>query len=298
MQGWIKIHRKILEKGYYFESEYIHLWVHLLLMASHKESEFLFNNKIHKLKVGQLITGRNKLSKQTGINASKIERILKCFESEHQIEQQANNRNRLITILSWDKYQISEQQNEQPVNTYNNGKNGNKEYSKVEDFKKPPTKPINKNLKNIKGKITDIPINNLLLSKFIPITKKEDPDKLYGHYRLARWAYDEFIKRHDNWTHLPKAKVQGWAEEIRLTITVDNVSPEDYVKYFTFALDAYKWKNNMQSVDHFRRNYSKITGSYDDQQDYLKRQQNKGNTTPESISLPGGVINEDLKEND
>lgn len=129
-QGWIKIHRSIEDKGYYRDSEYIHLWVHLLLKVNHEEKEFLFNGKIIKIKRGQCVTGRKKLSQETGISESKIERILKLFESEQQIEQQTNNRNRIITIKNYNEYQKNEQPvnnkrtaSEQPVNTNKNDKN-------------------------------------------------------------------------------------------------------------------------------------------------------------------------------
>ena len=113
--GWIKIHRKIKEKAYYKKSEYVHLWIHLLLEANHEEKEFMWNGQTIKVKPGQLITGRNEIAKKTGIYRSKIERILKYFENEHQIEQQTTNKFRLITILNWEDYQKNEQENEQPV---------------------------------------------------------------------------------------------------------------------------------------------------------------------------------------
>jgi soluble lytic murein transglycosylase-like protein len=45
-------------------------------------------NALHK---GQFSTGRNRLSKETGIHRSTVDRILETLESEHQIEQQKNN---------------------------------------------------------------------------------------------------------------------------------------------------------------------------------------------------------------
>lgn len=116
MQGWIKIHRKMTEKGYYHDSEYVHLWLHLLLSANHEYREFMWNGEMMKLQPGQLITGRKALSKETGIDENKIERALKTFESEQQIEQQKTNRFRLITVKKWSRYQMTEQQIEQPVN--------------------------------------------------------------------------------------------------------------------------------------------------------------------------------------
>jgi len=137
MSGWIKIHRQLKEKAYYKDSEFIHLWLHLLLCANHANGEYLNGYEIIKLKKGQFVTGRKKLSLETGISESKIERILKVFESEQQIEQQTNSRSRVISILLWDKYQQTEQQvdskwtaNEQQVDTNNNDKNNKNDKNK------------------------------------------------------------------------------------------------------------------------------------------------------------------------
>lgn len=108
--GWIKIHRKIKDKGYYNKSEYIHLWVHLLLEANREDKEFLWNGKIQKINSGQLLTGLNEISKKTGICRSNVDRILKLFESETQIEQQITTKFRLITIKNWSEYQKVETQ--------------------------------------------------------------------------------------------------------------------------------------------------------------------------------------------
>ena len=138
--GWVRLHRTISEKGWYKKSDYVHLWIHILLKATHKGMEFMFDGKNCKLMPGQFITGRKKLSEETGINESKVQRILTFFEkNEHQIEQQKTTKNRLITICNWEKYQsifFDEQQTEQQpnnnrttteqqLNTYNNANNIN-----------------------------------------------------------------------------------------------------------------------------------------------------------------------------
>jgi hypothetical protein len=113
MAGWIKLHRSILDKGWIKKAEYVQLWVVLLLMASHDDREYFWNGKTVKLKSGQLITGRKALSEKTGISQTTIERILKCFESEHQIGQQKTSTSRLISILNWSKHQQVGQQSGQ-----------------------------------------------------------------------------------------------------------------------------------------------------------------------------------------
>lgn len=135
--GWIRLYRSIQNKGWYSDSEYVHLWVHLLINANHKGKEFLLNGEIVRLKSGQFITGRKKLSEETGIKEWKIEIILKCFETDKQIQQQTNSRNRLISIVSWDLYQNSQQQtdskptaSQQQTDTNNNDNNDNKEINR------------------------------------------------------------------------------------------------------------------------------------------------------------------------
>ena len=60
-KGYIKLHRSMLDNPISKKSDYAWLWVILLLKANHKESKFVFNNKIVVLKPGQLLTGRKKL---------------------------------------------------------------------------------------------------------------------------------------------------------------------------------------------------------------------------------------------
>jgi hypothetical protein len=118
MKGWVKVHRKLSEKVFYRkDSEKVHLWIHLLICANRDEREELLGGKLIKCNSGQFTTGRKQLSEATGINESKIERILTYFEKiEQQIEQQKTSTNRLISILNWSEYQLTEQQSEQRVN--------------------------------------------------------------------------------------------------------------------------------------------------------------------------------------
>lgn len=213
--GYIKSYRSIIEKPWYSKSEYFHLWHHLLYSATYKEMEVFFNNTVLKLKPGQLITGRKSLSKDTGINESKIERILNYFEKiEHQIEQQKTNKNRLITVLNWHKYQSCEQQNEQQTN------NGRTTTEQQLNTNKNDKKDNNeKNEKNLEARETNFVSEvwqygeqypNTMLSKFINYWTEKNKSKTKMRYegeptfevskRLAYWASrdNEFNKGKSN----------------------------------------------------------------------------------------------------
>ena len=109
MQGWVKLHRKLLDSAVMTKSAYLHLWVTLLLMASHKETKFIFNDKEQTLMPGQLLTGRKRLEEITRIPQTTIERILKVLENGHQIAQRKTTKYRIISIINWEKYQAIEE---------------------------------------------------------------------------------------------------------------------------------------------------------------------------------------------
>lgn len=181
--GWIKVHRSILKKGWYINSKYVHLWLHLLSEASHEEREFFFNGKNEKLKPGCIRTGRRKLSKQTGISESTITRILGFFEdSEQQIEQHKTSYGRLIVIKNYEQYQS-------PDNVPNNQRTTSGQ----------PADTI-KELKNKKNKNNSVkkPLNGL------EERKKEFKDEVRSHvgdfftYKRIKFTDDEADKFY-NW---------------------------------------------------------------------------------------------------
>lgn len=106
MNGWIKLHRKLLDNPIVKKPAWISLWVILLLLANHNDEKcFIWKGKKVQQRKGQFVTGRKKLREISGVPESTIERILSYLESEHQIGQQKTTKYRLITILKWEEYQ-------------------------------------------------------------------------------------------------------------------------------------------------------------------------------------------------
>ena len=122
--GYVKIYRKLLDNPIICkDSDYFSVWIYLLLNATHTEYDTIFKNERITLKSGQLITGRRVIAEKLNIDENKVQRILKMFEKQHQIEQQTRTKNRVISILNWNEYQGERQQHEQQVNTNKNDKN-------------------------------------------------------------------------------------------------------------------------------------------------------------------------------
>jgi len=116
--GFVKIYRQLLDNPVVCkDADHLAVWIYLLLKATHKEQPHMFKGKRITLMPGQFTTARSLIANDLHLADSKVQRVLKCFEIEHQIEQQMSNEKRLITVLNWNKYQENERQSEHPVNS-------------------------------------------------------------------------------------------------------------------------------------------------------------------------------------
>ncbi len=139
MEGYIKLHRKLLDNPLCTRIDYLGLWTYLLLRANHKEAELMSDVGVIKLKSGQFITSRDTIAISLGVKASKVQRMLKRLEIGQQIKQETNNRFRIITIVNWDKYQKNEQQTDSKANN-----------KRTTDEQQTDTNKNDKNVKNDK----------------------------------------------------------------------------------------------------------------------------------------------------
>ena len=199
MAGWIKLHRSLLDKGWAKKPEYLQLWVVLLLLASHDDREYFWNGKTIILKSGQIITGRKALSQKTGIDENKIERILKCFKSEQQIEQRKTNTSRLISIINYKKFQSNEQPFEQRVN--NDRTTSEQRVNTNKELKKDNNERIKE--KGLVNKFTPPELLEVVNYFFLKESNKDDAEKFHDHFTSNGWLVSG------------KAKMKDWQASAR-----------------------------------------------------------------------------------
>jgi DNA-binding Lrp family transcriptional regulator len=127
LEGWIKLHRKILDSRFGKNLELRGLFDSILLLANHREGFTVDGTKIMP---GQFMTSQKDLAKQFKIERNRMRRLLEKLEEAGQIEQQTSAKNTIITVINWDAYQSDEQQvnikrtsDEHQVNTNKNAKN-------------------------------------------------------------------------------------------------------------------------------------------------------------------------------
>lgn len=226
-KGWIKFHRKTLENPIVCkDSDHLALWIYLLAHATHTEYDAIFKNKRITLKPGQLLTGRKSIGTFLKVNENKVQRILKAFENEQQIEQQTSNQNRLISILNWDLYQSSEQQSEQQVNNKRTTSEQRVNTNKNERTEE------HKNERNNTYRDSHLEWAKILKSKILDINPKNK---------------------------CLTANIEKWADDIRIMQERDKRSDEELHKIieYIFNQDDF-WKTVIQSPAGLRKHWDKI----------------------------------------
>lgn len=139
MEGWIKLHRKLLEWEWYRDNNVKIVFLHLLLIANHTEQKW----QGRTISRGQKITSIEHLAKETNLSVMQVRTALKKLKSTNEITIETTNKNTLITIEKYNDYQV--------VNEENNKENNEQDNKRITNKQQTNNKQIttNKNDKNI-----------------------------------------------------------------------------------------------------------------------------------------------------
>lgn len=114
--GYVKLHRKMTEWGWYKNSNTKAVFLHLLLTASWCDTTFMG----HTILRGQCVFGRKEAAAALGISEQSVRTAIKHLKSTGEITIKSTSKFSIITIVKYSNYQDvigeSNQQNNQPAN--------------------------------------------------------------------------------------------------------------------------------------------------------------------------------------
>lgn len=115
MEGWIKLHRKMLNWEWMDEPNMVALFLHCLLKANYEDKEY----KGELIRRGELVTSVRKLAKETGLTVQQTRNTLDKLISTQSITKWISASNHtIIRVTEYEKYQCNTSSNTNP--THNN----------------------------------------------------------------------------------------------------------------------------------------------------------------------------------
>jgi len=137
MEGWVKLHRKIIENEFYFSERFTkqQAWVDLLLLATHKKRTVYLKGIEINLKPGQLCHSQVSLANRWKWDRKTVGKHLETLRKRKMVDTRKTNVTTIITIKQWYLYQVGGQQNGQQkdsgLDTNKNDKNVIIELAKI-----------------------------------------------------------------------------------------------------------------------------------------------------------------------
>lgn len=203
-QGWISLHRELLQKSIWIEStaEQKVILITLMLMVNHAPNKWEWKGKEYVLQAGQVITSLDSIVQKTGkgISVQNVRTALKRFEKLGFLTNESTKQNRLITIVNYKEYQgvdttpnkapnsqltINQQSANNQLTTNNNVNNDNNDNN------------VNKDILSNKSDKVNHQENFNRLWELYPKGRKQGKDKAFTSYKKAikEGVTDEVIEK-------------------------------------------------------------------------------------------------------
>ena len=145
LNGFVKLHRKMIEWGWYSDCVVKDVFIHILMVATFKPTKYLG----HDLNPGQAVIGRKKLAKELGFTEQQVRTALKKLESTGEISLFSTNKFTIATVENWEFYQGGDDEDNQQ--STNNQPTNNQQITNNQPHLKNVKK--DKNVKNVKKDI-------------------------------------------------------------------------------------------------------------------------------------------------
>lgn len=216
-EGWIKLHRKMLDWEWWDEPNTCRLFLTMLLKANHKKTKW----RGHDVESGQIFTGRKQLAEWSGLTERQVRTSIKHLEATSEVTSLKRPKFTIYTITSWDEYQETTSKvtskrpaSDQQVTTSKNDKN-DKEYISGDlfDGDKPVSdqpeypdafekvwKSLPVRIENNKRKVGDKKKASKIFSKLTQSFTVEEITNAAIEYAEGQKGKDpQFIKSKENW---------------------------------------------------------------------------------------------------
>ena len=186
LSGFVKIHRKLLQWGWYQDNVVKGVFIHLLLTAAFKDSQWMGRT----IKRGQVVVGMQKMADELGFTRQQVRTAINKLKSTNEITTETTNKYTVVTIVNWEEYQLID---EAPTNQLTTKSTNEQPTNNQQITNKQPHRKNVKNVKNVKkcmgdNSDTPIPLQKKSFAEFVTMTNAEHTALIekYGEQDTAR----------------------------------------------------------------------------------------------------------------
>ena len=197
MEGWIKLHRRLLKHWIWKNDQYFKAWTYCLFRANHVSNKILIGSKLEPVERGQFITSIGNFAKDTGMTLQGVRTFWNLLETDKMISKESTSKSTKLTICNYDSYQLDQQTNNKPVT--NEQQTGNKPVTTDKKVKKE---------KNDKEK--NIP----QIEEFVNYAKENKSDV---NIEAVKLKYKSWVE--NNWCDGNNKEIKNWKTKLLNTLS-------------------------------------------------------------------------------
>lgn len=234
---YIKIFHKMLDWGWYGDTNTFRVFMHILLRANYRESEYLG----HKIGAGECVFGRRAWAEKLGLSERQIRTAIDHLKSTNEIAVRTTNKFSVITVVKWEDWQIGDGK---ATNKATNKKSNNRPTTDQQ-----PT--TSKEYKNMSSSLRSEDI----------YTYEQEFEKLWELYprrQGKKEAYAHYVKARKSGTTSEEVEkgIIAYANYIKATNT-----EERYTKRGSSFFSQQAWQDEWRVRDDIRRDDDRTNDS-------------------------------------
>ena len=116
MEGYVKLHRKLLDSAIFANEKALKVFVWCLLKSTYSPRKVMCGMQMVELEPGQFITGRKRAAEELAIPERTVYDVMTTLKDQQLISIKPNNRFSVVTVVNWALYQVDTEES--------NNKNG------------------------------------------------------------------------------------------------------------------------------------------------------------------------------
>ena len=197
--GWIKLHRKILDWEWFTSPSTLQLFIYLLLRANKEDKKW----RGILIKRGQLVTSVATISEETKLSTQQVRTSLNRLKSTNEITSKTTNKFTLVTVCKYESYQpyeeVEQQTKQQALQQTNNKQITNKQqqHKNNKNIRNNKKESILTNVR-IDEKVTDAPVVATTTTDDMELRKEKFYQSLVPY--VTKYGKDMVRAFYDYWT--------------------------------------------------------------------------------------------------